>query len=59
MALGMTLLAIGPAFAQSAGAPQPASDGTQVQEIVVTGSLIRRTNIETASPVTVVTDQDN
>jgi iron complex outermembrane receptor protein len=31
---------------------------TAVSEIVVTGSLIRRTDIETASPVTVITNQE-
>jgi iron complex outermembrane receptor protein len=59
------VLALGaPALAQtSSGQPQPAAGAapapadTQVQEIVVTGSLIKRTNIETPSPVTVITLQ--
>jgi iron complex outermembrane receptor protein len=57
MVLGVALLA-GPAFAQSAATTTPPPDSTtQVGEIVVTGSLIRRTDIETASPVTVITAQ--
>jgi iron complex outermembrane receptor protein len=52
MVLGMVLLA-GPAFAQSTDAPKAPADA-QVQEVVVTGSLIKRTDIETPSPVTVL-----
>jgi iron complex outermembrane receptor protein len=48
--------AAAPAMAQTAAAPaagaEPAGD---VEAIVVTGSLFRRTNIETPSPVTVLT----
>ena len=57
MVLGAALMA-GPAFAQSVdNTKQPPDTGanTQVQEIVVTGSLIRRTNMETPSPVTAIT----
>ena len=57
MALGVALLA-GPALAQTADATKPAADNTQVQEVIVTGSLIKRTNIETPSPVTVLTLQE-
>jgi iron complex outermembrane recepter protein len=56
MVLGAALLA-GPAFAQSTDTTQ-APVKTQVQEIVVTGSLIRRTNTETASPVTVLSIEE-
>jgi iron complex outermembrane receptor protein len=37
-----------------APAPPPAEGGTAVQEVVVTGTLVRRTNVETPSPVTVL-----
>lgn len=36
----------------------PAADQTQVEEIVVTGSLFRRTDTETPSPVTVLTSEN-
>ena len=36
----------------------PNATGTTVQEVVVTGSLFRRTNTETPSPVTVLTAND-
>jgi len=44
-----------PAAAQTA---QAESDQTQVEEIVVTGSLFRRTDTETPSPVTVLTSEN-
>jgi iron complex outermembrane recepter protein len=47
------LLAAATATAQTA---PPSSD--QLQEIVVTGSLIKRTDTETPSPVQVITAQD-
>ncbi len=58
--LASTLLAGGlaacPAGAQSTTAvPAPAAAPDDVPEIVVTGTLFRRKNIETASPVVVVT----
>lgn len=57
MVLGVALLA-GPALADSADTTTTTTTpSTQVQEIVVTGSLIKRTNIETPSPVTVLTIQ--
>lgn len=53
------LLAATPALAQSAPAatpaPAPAADDAQGQDVVVTGTLFRRTNTETPSPVTVLT----
>src|ERR1700679_3924933 len=47
-------------FAGSAGAQQSnsASQGPELQEIVVTGSLIKRTDTETPSPVQIITAQD-
>lgn len=58
-----------PAFAQDAGAAPPAgqtSDPTSVQDqgeqagedIIVTGSLLRRTDTETPSPVTILTSDN-
>jgi len=46
----------GQALAQTA--PASGSDQTQVEEIVVTGSLFRRTDTETPSPVTVLTSEN-
>lgn len=44
-----------PAFAQDAtNVPETAQETTAPEEIVVTGSLFRRTDTETASPVTVL-----
>ncbi len=47
-------------FTASAGAQQAssASQGPELQEIVVTGSLIKRTDTETPSPVQIITAQD-
>jgi iron complex outermembrane recepter protein len=47
-------------FAGSAGAQQAnsGSSGPELQEIVVTGSLIKRTDTETPSPVQIITSQD-
>ena len=47
-------------FGASAGAQQAPSvaSGTELQEIVVTGSLIKRTDTETPAPVQVITAQD-
>jgi len=55
--LGMTA---SPAFAQAAATPAPAqapvaADDTTGPDVVVTGTLFRRTNTETPSPVTVLT----
>lgn len=52
----VAMLGVGQASAQTAPAGQ-ASDQTQVEEIVVTGSLFRRTDTETPSPVTVLTSE--
>jgi len=52
-------VAIAALYGAPAGAQQaPASGTTELQEIVVTGSLIKRTDTETPSPVTVVSQQD-
>jgi iron complex outermembrane recepter protein len=46
-------------FAASAGAQQaPAKSDAELQEIVVTGSMIKRTDTETPSPVQVISAQD-
>jgi iron complex outermembrane recepter protein len=47
-------------FAASAHAQQStaAAQGPELQEIVVTGSLIKRTDTETPAPVQIITDQD-
>jgi iron complex outermembrane receptor protein len=43
---------------QAQQAPASASSGPELQEIVVTGSMIKRTDVETPSPVQVVTAED-
>src|SRR6202789_1287769 len=53
-AAASTLFAIS-AHAQTSTA---AAQGPELQEIVVTGSLIKRTDTETPSPVQIITDQD-
>jgi iron complex outermembrane recepter protein len=45
-------------FAASAGAQQASSSTPELQEIVVTGSFIKRTDIETPSPVQFISAQD-
>jgi iron complex outermembrane receptor protein len=50
-------LAAAPAGAQQAPGSS-SSGGTELQEVVVTGSLIKRTDTETPSPVQVITDAD-
>jgi iron complex outermembrane recepter protein len=42
------------ALAQTAPTPPQAAESSELQEIVVTGSLIKRTNAETAEAVTIV-----
>jgi iron complex outermembrane receptor protein len=44
--------------AGSAGAQQVSASSPELQEIVVTGSLIKRTDTETPSPVQVITAED-
>jgi iron complex outermembrane receptor protein len=51
----VSLLAVGQATAQTVAPPE---DQTAVEEIVVTGSLFRRTDTETPSPVTVMTSEN-
>ncbi len=46
-----------PAFAQTT-TPKPAAADDEEGTIVVTGSILRRTNTETASPVTILTSQE-
>ena len=58
LASSMICTAAAAVFAgQAAAQTAPASDQTQVEEIVVTGSLFRRTDTETPSPVTVLTSE--
>ncbi len=45
-------------FGGSAGAQQTASTSPELQEIVVTGSLIKRTDTETPSPVQIISEVD-
>jgi iron complex outermembrane receptor protein len=52
------VLGVGQAVAQTAPQAAPAPEDTQVEEIVVTGSLFRRTDTETPSPVTVMTSEN-
>ena len=60
MICGVAVAAIGAsqAAAQTAAPAPAAADQTQVEEIVVTGSLFRRTDTETPSPVTVLTAEN-
>ena len=55
----LALVAAAPALAQTAAPATPADIATATpdapQEIVVTGTLFRRTNTETASPVSIIT----
>jgi len=53
---GAMLLCAMPADAQTAPADQSTQQG--VQEVVVTGSLLKRTDSETPSPVQVISDAD-
>jgi iron complex outermembrane receptor protein len=54
-ALASTLaLASGPGFAQTA----PAGAAAEPETVVVTGSMIRRSDVETPSPVTIITAAD-
>ncbi len=54
---GAALAALSAVPAAAAAAPAAAPADTTVGEVVVTGSLFRRTDTETASPVTVITAQ--
>ena len=51
-------LASAPAFAQDQGGDDAAADGSEGSVIVVTGSILRRTDTETASPVTFVSAEE-
>ena len=55
---GALTLAAAAASAQQAGTSSGDQQGQTVQEVVVTGSLIRRTDTETPSPVQVLSDAD-
>jgi iron complex outermembrane receptor protein len=59
MVAGLALIAVPGAGALAQTAPAAANaSGTTVGEIVVTGSLIRRTDIETPSPVTAISAKE-
>ncbi|MET3665442.1 TonB-dependent receptor [Caulobacter sp. 1776] len=59
MICGAAVAVLGASQAAAQTAPAaPAADQTQVEEIVVTGSLFRRTDTETPSPVTVLTSEN-
>jgi iron complex outermembrane recepter protein len=47
-----------PLFAQTQPQPQPTPPAQQLQRVEVTGSNIKRTDTETASPITVITRED-
>src|SRR5580704_5522516 len=55
--IALAALRAGPADAQQAPSSS-ASSSTELQEVVVTGSLIKRTDTETPSPVQIISDQD-
>ncbi|MCF7750262.1 TonB-dependent receptor [Bacillus subtilis subsp. subtilis] len=56
IALGLALAVAGNASAQDAA--KPGAKATELQRIEVTGSNIKRTDVETASPVQVISKQD-
>jgi iron complex outermembrane recepter protein len=56
-AFSVSLAATGPAGAQQTPASSSSND-TSLQEIVVTGSLIRRTDTELPSPVQIISSED-
>lgn len=53
--VAVAVLGAGQAAAQTAAPAAQNAEQTQVEEVVVTGSLFRRTDTETPSPVTVMT----
>jgi outer membrane receptor protein involved in Fe transport len=53
---GVLTLAAMPAFAQTA--PEPQEEATQVEEIVVTGSRLRRESLDTPTPVKTVGEEE-
>ncbi|MBO9708434.1 MAG: TonB-dependent receptor [Caulobacter sp.] len=57
MICGATFALLGATQVAAQTAPAPADERTAVEEIVVTGSLFRRTDTETPSPVTVLTSE--
>jgi iron complex outermembrane receptor protein len=55
----IALVALRAAPADAQQAPSSSASGTtELQEVVVTGSLIKRTDTETPSPVQIISDQD-
>ncbi|MER8170576.1 hypothetical protein, partial [Acinetobacter baumannii] len=55
IALGLAVAVVGSASAQDA---PPDTKATELSRIEVTGSNIRRSDVETASPVPVISKQD-
>jgi iron complex outermembrane receptor protein len=51
-------LATASAAVQAQQAPASAADNAPIQEVIVTGSLIKRTDVETPSPVQILTSAD-
>ena len=58
MICGAAVAVLGASQAAAQTAPAAQADQTQVEEIIVTGSLFRRTDTETPSPVTVLTSEN-
>ncbi len=55
---GVVLALAAPAYAQSGANPSQAEDASTVDSVVITGSIIRRTNANSTSPLTVLDAQD-
>ncbi len=58
LALGTALAVAAPVSAQTADTPQEDGKATELARIEVTGSNIKRTDVETASPVQIISRQD-
>ena len=58
LALGTALAMAAPVSAQTADAPKEDGKATELARIEVTGSNIKRTDVETASPVQIISRQD-
>ena len=57
-AIGAVVLAVGASPAGAQQGPSSSASAPELQEIVVTGSLIKRTDTETPSPVQVISAED-
>lgn len=56
-ACSVSVLAVPAVFAQSTTADQAAANTTQLGKVEVTGTRIKRTSVETAQPITIITSQ--